>query len=253
MIDFMLSAGATLNPTSGLPALQMAVDKSSIETVKMLLKRGADVNLQTPQSHGSALHHVCASSRNELLPILLSHHADINQKDDRNLTPLLYAAVSTNAPGIRFLLNNSADPLATLPDGETPLHIVADAGHVSSVKVFIDQPSIRQTANARDSKNETPIIYAARAQHADVVELLLPFTDEMSDKTVSDLMTEYKPVHHETPKKEESVEEPDLTAEQAVQLHQMKVEGVKLFNQSKWEEAKNLFVRALELNPGDAV
>ena len=253
MIDFLLSAGATLNPTSGLPALQMAVDKSSIETVKMLLKRGADVNLQTPQSHGSALQHVCASSRNELLPILLSHHADINQKDDRNLTPLLYAAVSTNAPGIRFLLNNSADPLATLPDGETPLHIVADAGHVSSVKVFIDQPSIRQTANARDSKNETPIIYAARAQHADVVELLLPFTDEMSDKTVSDLMTEYKPVHHETPKKEESVEEPDLTAEQAVQLHQMKVEGVKLFNQSKWEEAKNLFVRALELNPGDAV
>ena len=51
--------------------------------------------------------------------------------------------------------------------------------------------------------------------------------------------------------KEKTNPEVDLTAEQAVQLHQMKVEGVKRFNASQWSSAKDLFIQALELNPGD--
>ena len=260
MAAFLIASGAELNPSTGVPALHKAVDQSSLPILTLLLEKGANVNLITPQSHGTPLHHACASSRNPVLPLLLQCHADVNLKDEQNLTPLIYAAINTNAAAISLLLNSGADPLITLPDGETALHVVSDAGHLPSVKAFTEHASIQQTANFGDSKNETPIVYAARAKHAEIVELLLPFTTSMAGKTVSELMEEFKapePVKEADTEKEKEKEktnpEVDLTAEQAVQLHQMKVEGVKRFNASQWSSAKDLFIQALELNPGDVV
>ena len=258
MVEFLISSGADLNPSTGIPPLHKAVDKSTLPIITLLLEKGANVDLITPQSHGTALHHACASSRNPVLPLLLQYHADVNLPDEQNLTPLIYAAINTNAAAISLLLNSGADPLVTLPNGETALHVVCDAGHLPSVKAFIEHASIQQTANFGDSKNETPIVYAARANHAEVVELLLPFTAAMAGKTVSEVMEEFKaPEPKEEEAKEEPKEEPkeevELTAEQAVQLHQMKVEGVKRFNASQWSSAKDLFLQALELNPGDVV
>lgn len=256
MADYLIASGAELNPSTGVPPLHKAVDKSSLPLITLLLEKGANVNLITPQSHGAPLHHACASSRNDVLPLLLEHHADVNLKDEQNLTPLIYAAINTNAAAISLLLHSGADPLVTLPGGETALHVVCDAGHVPSVKAFTEHASIQQTANFGDSKNETPIVYAARAKHAEIVELLLPFTTAMAGKTVSELLEEFKaPEPKEQPKEEPkpTAPETDLTAEQAVQLHQMKVEGVKRFNASQWSSAKDLFLQALKLNPGDAV
>ena len=82
----------------------------------------------------------------------------------------------------------------------------------------------------------------------------------MAGKTVSEVMEEFKAPEpaKETNEKAKSEEErasgeAELTAEQAVQLHQMKVEGVKRFNASQWSAAKDLFIQALELNPNDVV
>lgn len=260
MAAFLIASGAELNPSTGMPALHKAVDQSSLPIITLLLEKGANINLITPQSNGTALHHACASSRNPVLPLLLQYHADVNLKDDQNLTPLIYAAINTNAAAISLLLNSGADPLITLPNGEAALHVVSDAGHVPSVKAFIEHASIQQTANFGDSKNETPIVYAAREKHAEVVELLLPFTTAMAGKTVSEVMEEFKapePAKETNDKakgeEEKANTEVELTAEQAVQLHQMKVEGVKRFNASQWSSAKDLFIQALELNPNDVV
>ena len=111
--------------------------------------------------------------------------------------------------------------------------MVSDIGHVPSVKAFIEHASIQQTANFGDSKNETPIVYAAREKHAEIVELLLPFTTVMAGKTVSEVMEEFKAPEPAKETNEEAKGEEEkagievkLTAEEAVQLHQMKVEGV---------------------------
>ena len=91
--------------------------------------------------------------------------------------------------------------------------------------------------------------------------LLVPvLPTAMAGKTVSEVMEEFKapePAKETNDKakgeEEKANTEVELTAEQAVQLHQMKVEGVKRFNASQWSAAKDLFIQALELNPNDVV
>ena len=67
--------------------------------------------LNTPDAIGlSLLHYVCFYNYVDLLPLLLSHGADVNQQSDHGCTALHLAAACGHENIVKTLLDHRADP-----------------------------------------------------------------------------------------------------------------------------------------------
>lgn len=60
--------------------IQMAANKNQIETVKYLLSKGADVNYVHPLSHNSAFHLAVFNGFDDMVKLLASNGANVNEK-----------------------------------------------------------------------------------------------------------------------------------------------------------------------------
>lgn len=251
MAEYLLSKGAEVNPSKGIPPLIKVIDNQDKKLAELLLSHGASIKCVTDTWKESALHYACANNCNGIIPLLLTHGADVNEKDSQGVTPLIYAAVNTNPSLLTLFLSNGADPTICLPGGVSPLHIVCEAGHMPSFNAFKELKSFKELVNCKDEKGLTPLAYAAERKQEEVVRELLPITDGFEMKSVEDVYQMYVP---ETPEQTESKPvDPasSLTDEDKELIHTKKVEGVKLFNQGSYEEAIKVFESILLMNPND--
>ena len=258
MVELLLQKGADINQADGVPALDVAIDQNNPRMVNLLLSHGADVNISSPMSNGLPIHHACAHNSTNLVRILLAHDVRVNERNGEGITPLLYAAVNTNSVVIQLLLDKGADPLLTLPEGETALHIVAECGHLPSVECFLKHPEARQIVNAKDNKGFVPAVYAAQSSQLEVLERLLPLTEGCEHMTIEEAMMKLVPEEPaEESKEPESVKsEPEthvLSAMDKEIVARKDKEGTALFKQEKYQEALDVFSAALEIDPENAV
>ena len=86
-------------------------------------------------------------------------------------TPLHVAGRKGAAEVIRVLLDAGANPKGVAATGSTPLHLVAGAGSAAGAKHLLDAGA-EIDARAGDAQ-QTPLMFAAAANRADVVTLLL--------------------------------------------------------------------------------
>ena len=83
---------------------------------------------------------------------------------------LLEAARNGDLIKVQTALENWADPNAKEDDGWTPLHIVAEIGHVEIVKILLERGA---DPNTKDIAGHTPLHIAASNGHVGVVMVLL--------------------------------------------------------------------------------
>jgi ankyrin repeat protein len=76
--------------SGGFTALHFAAQQGVVETAKILLDAGADINVPHSE-HGSALIIAIASGHEEMARYLVEQGADVNVKDGWGITPLHYA------------------------------------------------------------------------------------------------------------------------------------------------------------------
>ena len=221
--------------------------------VTLLLDRGANVNLSSPKSNGLPIHHACAHNNIEIMQILLHYDVKLNEKDEQGITPLLYAAVNTNATMIQSLLDHGADPQVSLPEGETALHIVAECGHIPSVKCFLSHPLIHQLANLKDVKGRVPAAYAAESSQVEVLELLLPFTEDYKSMTVEEILKKFAPEEPSKPPVEEPKQVRTLSAVDKEIVRRKDKEASTLFKEEKYQEAAEMFTAALDIDPDNVM
>lgn len=74
--------------SSGYSPLIYASRAGQAEAVKVLLRRGADVNRQTTEMRSTALHRAAVAAHAEVVRILLEAGADVRIRDCDGLTPL---------------------------------------------------------------------------------------------------------------------------------------------------------------------
>ena len=143
--------------------------KLIVETVRLLVDHGADVNA-LDCSHSTPLHLASLQGVLDAVQILIKHGADVNAQDYDHRIPLFLAMQHEASNLARFLLENGADPELKNKSGKAPLHILLgirdygwdrryhNAGHILVVAQLLLEHGA--DVNVRDNNHNTPLVLA---------------------------------------------------------------------------------------------
>lgn len=116
--------------------LKSACETNNIQFVKLLIRRGIDINKHT--ADGSTFLHIAIKNGFwRLINILISENADVNCTDKHGNTALIEACKKEDEAVISLLLINGADINKSNSDGQTPLLIATSKGTKRIVDVLI--------------------------------------------------------------------------------------------------------------------
>ena len=172
-------------------ACQYSNTDSSLETVKLLLKYGANVNSVEDQSPlMSAVEFSHDTSTLETVKLLLRHGADVNLIVD-GWTSLMLAArnsgTTSNVQTVKLLLRSGADPNILRTDGRTALSMAvrnsSTDSNLETVEVLLKSgadPNLRllKKASCLDIAN----MYCKSDSSLETVEILLRYGAKMNYK-----------------------------------------------------------------------
>ena len=112
----------------------------------------------------------------------LTRNGDINARDKRGATPLMYAAAFGNSEEMKLLLDGGADVNAKSTFGATAL--IWAAGEPVKSRMLIERGA---DINAQSRQGRTPLMAAARRQGAaDLVRLMLARGADVKAKDIQD-------------------------------------------------------------------
>ena len=165
------AVGSTLN---WIP-LYYAVRRGHIDTVRLLLDKGADINARD-RLFRTSLYYAFSSGRVDIVILLLDRGADINVRDGLSRI-LLHEAVSSGHIGIvRLLLGRGADINGQDGLNNTPLHYAVGSDHIDIsdrieiIELLINHPLCDHTI--ADSNGDTPEDIARDGGHQEIAAIL---------------------------------------------------------------------------------
>ena len=167
--ESLIVHGANVNPPQFWTPLQQAPYSSSLEMVKLLIDKGADVNAGPWTVWQSAIE----KGRADILELLLQRGLDINSEEEKNGMPLLsFALLMDKDDMVDFLLAKGADfARVRNKSGLTALHTAAWSGYK---KIDRLRPAIGGNVDVRDGVyGFTALHYAVRFGHKNVAEVLI--------------------------------------------------------------------------------
>jgi ankyrin repeat protein len=114
----------------GFPLLGLAIFFCHPDLARTLIERGADVNARARNQAGVMPLHAAAAARDiETMRLLLDRGADVNARQQLGFTPLHGAASNGDEAMADLLLARGADPRAKSDDGKTPADVAGERGH----------------------------------------------------------------------------------------------------------------------------
>ena len=155
-----------------------AAARGDLESVRTLLRDGADVN--AAQGDGmTALHWAALQGNAEMVSVLV--YAGANVASTTRLgayTPLHLASRDGRAGAVTLLLEAGSDANATTTTGATPLHFAAAGGDVPTLTSLLGAGA---EVDAREKSNgQTPLIFAAAAGRLEAVQTLIAHGADVS-------------------------------------------------------------------------
>lgn len=134
----LLGLGFLIISNARADSLQVAINNHDFESVKLLIKQGADINkIGRDGNEGSALHLAVRSDQQEIAQLLIDLGAVVDMRDYNDYTPLHNAAWNGNLDMVKLLLKAGADLNATHYAGHTPLSSARDNNQTEVVE-FIE-------------------------------------------------------------------------------------------------------------------
>jgi serine/threonine-protein phosphatase 6 regulatory ankyrin repeat subunit A/serine/threonine-protein phosphatase 6 regulatory ankyrin repeat subunit B len=190
LVKYLVEHGADVNAKDekNKTALHYAAERGSLENVKYLVEHGADINAKD-EKNKTALHYATESRDSEmvsdsiyflsvtkqlpsleLVKYLVEHGADVNAKDEKNMTALHYAAILYLSEIFMYLVEHGADINEKDENNRTALHYAAERGLLEIVKYLVKHGA---DINAKDEKNKTALHYAAKRGLSKIVRYLV--------------------------------------------------------------------------------
>ena len=155
----LLKCGADLHASdiSGETPLDLAARTSRPEIMAALLLAGPNLTVAVSKNGEGPLHIAAESGSNLLTSVILAAGAEVDSRDEHGRTPLHRAGASGTPEGITALVRAGAGVNASDENSRTPLHR-AVATHVGNSDPLI---SAGAEVNARDQWGMTPLHIAA--------------------------------------------------------------------------------------------
>jgi ankyrin repeat protein len=143
--------------TAASSALHEAEDKNDVETVKKLIRQGADVNARNARGW-PVLVAAASDGHVEITGFLLQSGARVNEKEESNGgTALFWAALEGYPHVVKLLLDKKADPNIKAKNGTSPLMAVAltraPKQPPEATKIAIAELLLKKGANVNEPDN----------------------------------------------------------------------------------------------------
>ena len=172
---FGIGLALSLMLTGVSAAVKPVVDAASrgdTETVRQLLRDGADVN-ETQGDGMTALHWAADRGDTSLAEILIYAGSNLDAGTRiGHYTPLHIASRAGHTETVKALLNAGANvDASTTNSGAQPLHLAATSGNAATVSTLLDggaEVHVRERA-----WGQTPLVFAAAANRVGVMNVLL--------------------------------------------------------------------------------
>ena len=201
-VRLLVQKGANVNARSEggkMPLLLAAYYSRSVETVKFLLENGADLRAKDNRGAGVLLF-AAEGGDLDTIRLLLDKGVDVNagttgefneirfsnlrpQKgfEPKGVTALMVTAFSNDAGAARLLLDRGAAVNAKASDGMTALLAGANRGGAALIKTLVEKGA---EVNLKDLLGRTPLILMAASDYAEpeTVRLLLEKGAEVNVK-----------------------------------------------------------------------
>src|SRR5690242_516858 len=158
MVEKLLTAGADPNGVpSGTPVLMVAARTGNVDTVKLLLAHGANVNTKESARGQTALMWAVAEKHTEVARMLIDHGADARAHSTSGFTPLLFAAQQGDLDSARLLLEAGANVNEATPEEGSALVVATHSGHEALARFLLEKGA---DPNAADAYGITALHYA---------------------------------------------------------------------------------------------
>lgn len=172
--------------TQGYDAITLAAETGDVETIRLELDSGVDVNARN-QASVSALHLASWNGHSLAVQVLLNHGADVNLQGKWPHTALQAACYQGHTAVVEILLRNGANVNATNASslsygtGRTALQSATLKGHYSIVQLLLANGA---DVNANAGDYGSALYFAALRGHHKIVQHLL---DNGADFKASDV------------------------------------------------------------------
>jgi len=128
-------------------ALMFASSAKNVDITRLLLERGASVNLQDNRGY-SALMHAITGRRIPNICLLIENGADMKIRDNDGETALLHSVASGDIEVVKALLNCLPNPFAH-GEGEKALECASSHGYSTSNLGYLGILDLLQKSGAR--------------------------------------------------------------------------------------------------------
>lgn len=136
--------------------LLYCIKTGKFDIAKILIEKGADINITTDDTGYNMLHLCALSNSVKFANYLMDFHMFIDSESAYSLTPLHVSCLANNFDMAKFLLDKGANPNARTLDRLTPLHYAARNNNVLIAELLIKSGAVLM----EDENRLTPLDYA---------------------------------------------------------------------------------------------
>ncbi|OUM58585.1 hypothetical protein PIROE2DRAFT_16087 [Piromyces sp. E2] len=175
MVELLIKHGATVNveDTTGKTPLLLACEKNNVKMI-----RQNKYNEYTPLTFATAMVRISKTIMN----VLLQYGADINKKNSRGNTPLMYACSKNDEEKLFFLLKKGASVTTEKNiQGHTSLTYACDHNNAVMVKVLLNHQENRLWVSNK-TIHWTPLIQACKKGNIEIMKLLIDQGMDINEK-----------------------------------------------------------------------
>ncbi|XP_061464531.1 ankyrin repeat domain-containing protein 55 [Rhineura floridana] len=174
-VKLLLKMGANINTQDacGRTSLSLATYLGWLEGCVSLLRNGAKQNI--PDKNGRLpLHAATADPSIRLLSVLLqqSDLSEINHQDNEGMTSLHWAAFHNRPQHAQTLLHKGADPTLVDKDFKTALHWAVQSGNRILCSIILNHRQSTSIINYDDENGKTCLHVAAASGYSDIISEL---------------------------------------------------------------------------------
>ena len=169
--NLLLENGADPKLISTRFSLIEAAGWGNKNTVKLLLEKGADINIRHSYSAVTALACACSKAHYDVVELLLKRGARHDIEDIEGRTPISRAAEKGHLDMVRLLLTEGGEPETRSSDRRTPLSWAAGNQHEAVVKLLLAKGADKEHKDSNYGR--TPLSWSVTSKRGKVAKLLL--------------------------------------------------------------------------------